>query len=155
VATLIPYAIRRRRRTTVPPVPPAPAQPRGPVVVGVVQKEKDVILVCRKRAEKTLLWQFPAGVMHPTRPAAESIVKEVRAETGIICRAVRELGRRVHPDTGTSLVYFHCSYVSGELVNGDPDENSDVRWMSASAVGDHITSDMFPPVADLLRTISA
>jgi 8-oxo-dGTP diphosphatase len=125
------------------------------VAVGVVQKGREVILVQRVKAEQNVLWQFPAGIINPKRTEAETVVREVLEETGVKCRVVRELGRRAHPDTGTPLVYFHCVYESGDLKNGDPKENSEVRWMRAQDAPNLITSDLFPAVTELLSAIDA
>ena len=125
------------------------------VAVGVVQKGREVILVRRLKAEEGVLWQFPAGMINPKRTAAETVVREVLEETGVQCHVVRELGRRVHPDTGTSLVYFHCLYDGGVLDNADPKENAEAQWMLARRVRDMITSDLFPAVTDLLSAIDA
>lgn len=132
----------------------AELNPEVDVAVGVVQRNKEIILVRRKDAENTVSWQFPAGIINPKRTAAETVVREVKAETGIHCRVVRELGRRKHPDTGKTLIYFHCEHIEGELKNGDPEENAEVKWIGVARVPELITSDMFVEVTKLLGEIN-
>jgi 8-oxo-dGTP diphosphatase len=120
------------------------------VAVGIVQKGKEVILVQRIKAERGILWQFPAGMINPKRTAAETVVREVEEETGVKCEVIRQIGEREHPATGAVLAYFHCQYVSGTLRNGDPKENAEVIWVKAAEAQNKITSDLFPAVAGLL-----
>ncbi len=142
------WTVRRDKRKKAGGGPPT-------IAVGIVQKDKQVILVRRIKAAQGILWQFPAGMINPKRTEAETVVREVREETGVTCQVVSEIGRREHPDTGASLVYFHCRFESGTLRNGDPQENSEVKWVTASEARNLITSDLFPPVIGLLSAIDA
>jgi 8-oxo-dGTP diphosphatase len=142
------WTVRRQRRKKSGGSVPS-------VAVGIVQKDKEVILVRRTKAEQGILWQFPAGMINPKRTAAETVVREVQEETGVTCIVVREIGQREHPANGTNLVYFHCRYASGTLSNGDPQENSEVKWVTATEARNLITSDLFPPVIGLLSAIDA
>lgn len=129
----------------------AASRPSGPpVAVGVVQRGTDVIMVQRKKAENSLLWHFPAGVVKPKRTAEETIVKEIQKETGVVCKVVRQLGQRCHPNNGANLIYFHCLYESGVLANGDLEENAEVCWVPASSATERVTTDVFPAVQELL-----
>lgn len=140
-------------RKTYPAKPTDAASPQ--IAVGIVQREKDVILVRRSEAEGPVLWQFPAGMINPKRSGDTTIVKEVLEETGIRCKVTREIGRRVHPNTKRLCVYFHCIYEDGDLSNGDSKENAEVKWVRGREAPKLITSDLYPPVLDLLRTIDA
>jgi 8-oxo-dGTP diphosphatase len=132
-----------------------PESKQPTVAVGIVEKDKKVILVRRCKSERGILWQFPAGMINPKRSAAETVVREVAEETGVTCLVVGEIGQREHPDTRTVLVYFHCRYVSGTLRNGDPQENAEVQWVTAAEARNLITSDLFPAVTGLLSAINA
>jgi ADP-ribose pyrophosphatase YjhB (NUDIX family) len=153
--TVLIYWLSHRSRSR--PVRVEQALPHGttPVSVGIVQRGNEVIMVRRKAAEKNLLWHFPAGVVKAKRSPEETIIKEVNKETGVVCAVEREVGRRRHPDNGADLIYYHCRYVSGELKNGDPEENAEVRWMSAGSACELITSDIFPAVQKLLINVAS
>jgi 8-oxo-dGTP diphosphatase len=142
------WTVRREKRKKADKSQPT-------VAVGIVQKDKEVILVRRSKAEQGILWQFPAGMINPKRTAAETVVREVLEETGVTCLVVGKIGQREHPDTGTVLVYFHCRHVSGTLRNGDPQENAEVKWVTAAEAQNLITSDLFPAVTGLLSAIDA
>lgn len=143
------WAVTREKRSKSKK--PENGQPT--VAVGIVQKGKEVILVRRIKAERGILWQFPAGMINPKRTAAETVVREVEEETGVKCKVASLIGEREHPDTGTVLAYFHCHYVSGTVQNGDPKENAEVAWVKASEVQNLITSDFFSAVKGLLSAI--
>jgi len=121
------------------------------VAIGLVQHGGKVVLVCRKRPEGRLRWQFPAGVIKPGYSPHDVVLGEIFDETGITCQVVRYLGDRVHPETNVRSQYFHCRYLHGDLVNGDAEENSEVIWVDARRVTDYIEPDMiFPPVSEIL-----
>jgi 8-oxo-dGTP pyrophosphatase MutT (NUDIX family) len=97
-------------------------------------------------------WQFPSGVVKPHEDAAERAVEETAAETGIRCQVAAELGGRVHPQSGAWCEYFRADYLAGQIVNGQPAENSDVTWAPLPALTKFIARDrIFAPVLDMLE----
>ncbi len=123
------------------------------VVIGIVQKEDDILMVRRRMRIGNLSWQFPAGVVKPGEDIRDAIEKEVRRETGVICKANKYLGARVHSETEVLCQYMHCVYLDGEAENLDPDENDEVRWVRAREVGRYCTSDIFIEVKRLLQSV--
>lgn len=90
--------------------------------------------------------------MKPDQDSAERAVEETAAETGVRCLVVRELGGRVHPLSGAWCEYFLAECLTGELVNGQPGENSDVTWAPLPTLTRFIQRDrIFRPVLDLLE----
>jgi 8-oxo-dGTP pyrophosphatase MutT (NUDIX family) len=124
------------------------------VAVSIVQKGYSFLMVRRKIPEGGLEWQFPAGIIRPKQDPKERAVEEVFNETNVKCNVTGKIGeRRVHPDTGAKIIYYGCSYLSGEACNKDIGENAEVKWVKAWEVEKLVTSDLYSDVKELLRRI--
>jgi 8-oxo-dGTP pyrophosphatase MutT (NUDIX family) len=147
-AAMIPIYIRsKRERMDLPEYDPGEGLS---VAVGVVQKDKDFLMVKRKTREGNLRWQFPAGIVKPNTYPEDKVEREVKEETGITCRADKLIGSRVHSETKILCQYLHCTYLDGEAQNLDPEENDDVKWVRANEVESYATSSIFRGVKKLL-----
>ena len=122
---------------------------RPPVVAGIVTCERGVLV--GKRIDGKPPWTFIAGEVKPGESPAEAIVREVKEEAGIrVVAAEREIGRRVHPKTGRTMIYVACSPTGKtDVVVGDPDELEEVKWISLSEV-DTLLPGLFEPVRQYL-----
>ena len=126
------------------------------VVIGVVEKEGEVLMVRRAIKEGDLLWSFPGGKMDPEDASEENAVKrEVREETGIECSPVSILGSRTHPDTEKVISYWRCKYASGEPQVQDLEEIAEVSWVFPPKVFEIVTTDIFPPIRAMLKELSS
>lgn len=124
----------------------ATAQPdRPPVVAGIVTSERGVLI--GKRTDGKPPWTFIAGEVEPGETPSDAIVREVKEEAGLrVIAAHREIGRRVHPKTGRTMIYVACSPTGKTDVSlGDPDELEEVRWANLSEV-DELLPGLFEPV---------
>ncbi|WP_246002471.1 NUDIX domain-containing protein [Allorhizocola rhizosphaerae] len=120
------------------------------VAIAVVRDSAQVLLVCR-RDEAGGSWQFPAGVVKPGADPAAVAVAETLAETGVHCRIVAHLGRRLHPVTQVMCEYFLCEYLTGTPDNRDPVENLTVTWVDEAKLTKFIPAEaIFPPVMQAL-----
>lgn len=102
-------------------------------------------------------WAFIGGEIEPGESATDAAVREVKEETGLEVRAGHvEIGRRVHPSTGRTMIYLACTPVGPNLdpFVGDTDELAEVRWLSLAEV-DTLMKNVFEPVREHLgRTIN-
>jgi len=93
-------------------------------------------------------WAFIGGEIEPGESATDAAVREVKEETGLEVRAGHvEIGRRVHPRTGRTMIYLACTPVGPNLnaIVGDTDELAEVRWLSLADV-DELMVGVFEPV---------
>ena len=67
------------------------------IAAAIVVSAGRVLMIRRSEAEGELSWQFPAGKIEPGESAEGAAVREAYEETGAIVRAMRSLGRRLHP----------------------------------------------------------
>jgi len=142
-------SVRLRFRDGLRPAAAVTAQALR-VAIAVVQREREVLLVCR-RGDESISWQFPAGMVKPGRSPAVVAVEETHAETGVRCTVRKHLGSRVHPLTGVVAEYALADYLMGEAENRDPIENAEVVWVPIDQLTKFIPSDrIFPPILEAL-----
>lgn len=136
--------------------PPRSAQALR-IALAVVIHDGRVLLVCRRGDEAGgIRWQLPAGVIKPGVLPESAAVRETLAETGVHIAVEEPLGERVHPVTHAVCLYFRCSYLAGEVCNGDPEENIDVRWVPVGELTRFIKPALlFGPILDLLEGTAA
>lgn len=140
-----------RRQTDTKAVSENQSKNQYSVVIGIVLHAGSIVLVRRAKNDENLVWMFPSGTLLPLQQAEHAVWREVKEETGLSCRVVRDLGSRTHPRTNVLCQYFLMEPTDGlELHNGDSVENDDVRWVKAGEAANFIGDDIFPPVAELL-----
>jgi ADP-ribose pyrophosphatase YjhB (NUDIX family) len=123
------------------------------VVIGLVICENKILLVKRRDSELNLTWQFPAGILKKNKLPEIILEREVKSETNVICKVISNVGNRVHPDTGVVCKYYLCEYLSGDIINADPEENEDVQWVKISNYEKYITSNIYIKVRNILEQI--
>lgn len=126
------------------------------VAIAVVVTAEDVLIVCRRDSDPSLItWQFPAGIVKPGASASTVAVREALAETGVRCAVRERLGSRIHPLSGVHCEYFLCDYLAGTAENRDIVENVDVIWVPRRDVGRFIAPDLvYPPIFKALEDAS-
>ena len=138
-----------------PPVTqPQPAdKPQYPAVaVAIVTSRLGVL--AGKRNDGKPPWTFIAGKCEAGESPADTIVREVKEETGLLIKPGATIGERIHPRTGKHLVYVSAipATRSREVFVGDEDELGEVRWLTL-AEANQLMPDMFIPVHDHLRRV--
>jgi 8-oxo-dGTP pyrophosphatase MutT (NUDIX family) len=119
-----------------------------PVMTAVVTSDRGVLV--GRRVDGMPPWTLIAGWSEPGESAEDTIVREVKEETGAIVEVGRRLGERIHPDTGARMIYFAAKPTHGtEIHVGDEAELAEVRWVSL-AEADDLLPGMFGPVREHL-----
>ena len=129
---------------------PATTPERSPVVASIVTSPLGVLLGRRNDGKPP--WTFIAGEIEPGESAADAAVREVKEETGLLVTAAeREIGRRVHPKTGRTMVYLACKPVGKlDVFVGDEEELAEVRWVPLDEAQE-LLPGLFEPVLDHLK----
>jgi 8-oxo-dGTP pyrophosphatase MutT (NUDIX family) len=120
--------------------------PEHPPVAAAVVTSPLGVLVGRRHDGKPP-WTFIAGEVEPGESIADAAVREVKEETGLVVKAApREIGRRVHPKTGRTMIYLACSpSESTEAHVGDAEELAEVRWIGLDEA-DELLPGLYEPV---------
>jgi 8-oxo-dGTP diphosphatase len=131
------------------PEPPADRPQRPAVITAIVTSSKGVLIGRRNDGKPP--WTFIAGENEPRESPADTIVREVKEETGLVIVAGDILGERVHPKTGRHMVYVAARPAGRSLkvIVGDTDELAEVRWVNL-AEADELLPGMFEPVREHL-----
>jgi len=134
------------------PEPPATKPQRPAVITAIVTSPLGVLV--GKRNDGKPPWTFIAGENEPGESPADTIVREVKEETGLRITAGDILGERVHPKTGRHMVYVAASPEGGstKVFVGDEDELAEVRWVGL-AEADELLPGMFEPVREHLARV--
>jgi 8-oxo-dGTP pyrophosphatase MutT (NUDIX family) len=111
-----------------------------PAVAAVVRDSFGRVLIQRTQHGQ---WSLPAGAIEPGESPAQTLVREVHEETGLIVRAERVLAVwggsdcRVTYPNGDLVEYvvtvFDCTAVGGELIESG-DETAELRWFEPEHV---------------------
>jgi 8-oxo-dGTP pyrophosphatase MutT (NUDIX family)/transcriptional regulator with XRE-family HTH domain len=134
-----------------PMTQPASTPEPPPVAAAIVTSSRGVL--AGRRNDGKPPWTFIAGEVEPGETAPFAAVREVKEETGLEVRAAGEIGRRVHPKTGRTMIYIAAEPVRPtdlDVFVGDTDELAEVRWVSL-AEADELLPGMFEPVHDYLE----
>jgi ADP-ribose pyrophosphatase YjhB (NUDIX family) len=112
--------------------------PDNPLLgVGAVIVERNRVLLIRRGTAPLLgEWSLPGGVLECGETLSESVVREVREETGLVVETGEMLGvyeRVIRGDEGRVryhyvLIDFLCRPVGGDLNAGS--DAADVRWFT-------------------------
>jgi 8-oxo-dGTP pyrophosphatase MutT (NUDIX family) len=127
----------------------------SPVVASIVTSDLGVLIGRRNDGKPP--WTFIAGEIEPGESPADAAVREVKEETGLTVRAAeREIGRRVHPKTGRTMIYLAC-HPTGKLdaFVGDEDELAEVKWASLDEAQQLLPGLFEPVLAHLQRELGA
>jgi len=122
----------------------------APIVAAIVTSHLGVLVARRNDGKPP--WTFIAGEIEPGESPADAAVREVKEETGLRIRSGRVIGRRVHPQTGRTMVYMAARPTHGtDAFLGDDQELAEVRWVSLAEADELMSGTIFEPVRNHLK----
>ena len=124
-----------------------------PVATAIVTSSRGVLVGRRNDGKPP--WTFIAGEVEPGESPEFAAVREVKEETGLEAQPREEIGRRVHPKTGRTMIYIAAEPVRPgdlEVFVGDSEELAEVRWVSLREADELMAAyGMFEPVHEHLQ----
>ena len=114
---------------------PTPHIASAAVITKVNDKlEPCVLMVKRKREPFASTWMFPAGFLEfGEHPEKDTLPREIMEEVGLTLKYSRLMEIRKSegdPRSPSHLVIFYDVQTTGDIINKDTDENSEIRWIS-------------------------
>jgi len=99
----------------------------------IVIKAGKLLLVQRNRKPYKGKWMFPAGFLDYGEHPKECVIRELKEETGLIAKDAElfdVLQTTDDPRAPGNLTFYYKVKLEGpkEPINGDRDENLDIRW---------------------------
>lgn len=133
--------------------PEPPDRPQKPAVIAAIVTSREGVLAGRRNDGKPP-WTFIAGESEPGESPADTIIREVKEETGLLIKPGKTIGQRVHPKTGRHMVYVAAvpATRSRDVFVGDEDELAEVRWLSFGEATD-LMPGMYSPVREHLGRV--
>lgn len=116
------------------------------VGIGIIVKDKKILMTKRSNNENGLVWGFPASTIKPSENIKKRLEKEIYTETSIRTKFKSVIGKRIHPDTKVIVCYCEMEYISGEENNNDDYENDEVKWIPTVEYEKYLTSDLYGKV---------
>lgn len=123
------------------------------VVAAVVTSAHGVLV--GQRRDGSPPWTLIAGEMLPGETEADTAIREVAEETGLEIAVTHELGRRVHPRTGRTMIYVAgrpADEAVTDVTVADDYELTDVRWVSLSDAL-RLLPGLYAPVREHLEQV--
>lgn len=127
-----------------------------PAVIGIVLRERNVLLVRRANPPDAGCWGFPGGKIEPGEPIADAVVREIAEETTIDVEALdafTALDAFDYDADGSVRQHFImvavlCRWLHGTPVAGD--DALDARWFGVDEL-DRDDLPMSAGVRDVAR----
>jgi len=106
----------------------------GTTAAGVILKRNKVLLVKRNRSPYKDTWMLPAGFVEYGEHPEETLVREIKEETGLKTKPAKLMTVLQIEDDPRSPGHFCFFYlvkiISGKIRISDEDENSEIGWFS-------------------------
>jgi 8-oxo-dGTP diphosphatase len=138
-------ALARERGNPVTEPTTLPEQPH--VALAIITSDRGVLVA--KRQDGIPPWTFLGGEIQEGESSGDALRRRVQAEAGLTVTSVQFIGRRIHPKTSRVMVYGHVAVEPGEPELGDPEDLSEVRWVSIDETR-NLMPDMYGPVRQYL-----
>ncbi|MDX8032962.1 NUDIX hydrolase [Lentzea sp. BCCO 10_0856] len=128
----------------------APDGQRPSIAAAVITQDGAVLLVRRRVKEGSLSWQFPAGEVEAGESPELAAAREANEETGVTVTNGKNLGERVHPNTGRTMIYVAFDSADGEARVVDDEELDSLAWVKHSDLTTYVPYPFFGPVQNYL-----
>lgn len=99
------------------------------VVCGIIFNEEKILL-CRRKAEKTLggYWEFPGGKVEPDESETDALFRELKEELSIKVEIQKHFKTTLHKyeQVQIELIAYGCKFIQADFVLIDHDE---ILWV--------------------------
>jgi 8-oxo-dGTP diphosphatase len=143
--------IARAREKGNPVTEPTTLPEQPHVALAVITSDRGVLVA--KRRDGIPPWTFLGGEIREGESSGDALRRRVQAEAGLPVQSVHFIGRRIHPKTSRVMVYGHVEVGPGDPALGDPEDLTEVRWVSVDETRD-LMPDMYGPVRQYLDELA-
>ncbi|MCX3264218.1 (deoxy)nucleoside triphosphate pyrophosphohydrolase [Pedobacter agri] len=122
------------------------------VVCGIIFKE-DKILLCRRKAEKSLggYWEFPGGKVEPDESEGDALKRELREELSMQVEINNHFKTITHQyeNVQIELIAYGCKFIQADFVLIDHNE---IQWVKNT---DLLSFNLAPADVPIAKTLIA
>jgi A/G-specific adenine glycosylase len=123
------YAYQNNKIAELPFKTKAAKSPHYDIGVGVIWHNQKFLIARRKETQMLGgLWEFPGGKKTDNETIEETVLREIKEETGLTVKVISPMPPVKHTYTHfkITLTAFHCIYESGEAT---PNTSDEIKWI--------------------------
>ena len=129
------------------------------IVLGIIHIGDKVLIIKRKEKDAAIpdmVWAFPGGKLREGESPEESLIRELKEEVGLNVKLKKLLFIRLYPGTQILQRFYDCEPEGNQKPKtNEPDEIEEIRWVKASQVQEHFTSNIHHFILGFLQGISS
>jgi len=125
----------------------------------IIINDKNEILLLKRTANSRIdsgLWARPGGQVEFGETIAEAVGREVKEETGIVIKVIRQLEmfENISEDKTQHWISFGflAEHVSGEPTNTEPDKHDEIKWFLVDQLPNNLAEHTKKSVEVYLKT---
>lgn len=107
--------------------------------IAIIEKNGKVLMVQRKKEPYKGTWMFPSGFVDYGEHPEDTVIREVKEETGldVINMELLEIAQTDDDprEPGNIVIFYKVTVKEGQVVN-DPYENLDIKWFDIDNLPD-------------------
>ena len=119
-------------------------------VGGIIVQEKKVLLIQRNQNPGRGNWTIPGGFVEFDEDMETAVVREIKEETGLVCRVEGLIGLRNRLENGGNSTYavFLLEAIAGDLITTPNEEIADVQFFTHDELAE------LQPISPFSQTLS-
>jgi ADP-ribose pyrophosphatase YjhB (NUDIX family) len=123
-------------------------------VNAIITKDNGILLVRRGIEPFKGLWSLPGGFIEYDEAVEDSLIREVKEETGLDVKPIRVLGVYSQPTRSPTkhvvTICYQCSILSGEVKPSN--ENIDAKFFAVENLPEQLAFDHLTIIRDHLKS---
>jgi ADP-ribose pyrophosphatase YjhB (NUDIX family) len=124
------------------------------VAISVIQSGKLILMTKRNQNnDQNLTWCFPAARINQNEVIVERLKARYKEKFNIEVKILKQIGDSYIKNKDLKLIYFHCQYEKGSVINVEQQENEEVKWIDSNEVESLVTTRIDPAVTRLISKI--
>jgi A/G-specific adenine glycosylase len=126
------YANTHHKQAELPYKSKSKPTPHYDIAVGII-RDGNKILIGKRKQDQMLggLWEFPGGKQKESESLEETVMREIKEETGLQVKLNHKITQIKHAYTHFKITLhaYDCTYISGKAL---PHTTDEIRWVSLS-----------------------
>lgn len=124
----------------------------APTSAVIIEQNGKILLAIRKNDPKKGTWDTPGGFIEPNESLEESVIREVKEETGLTVKVIGYIASAPidYEQKPTLTIGVHAQIVSGTMKPAD--DVASLHWVSLDEIPENIGFDSVRMVIEKFKT---